>query len=103
MEFGILEVAITNATAVVLGVVGHGAVGKWWAKRYADKHQEATSLVSEVRAHGETKAEVAALRTRVDELEKERIEWDLEKVSMSDRITVLERLLLRHANPGHIE
>lgn len=95
MEFGILEVAITNLTAVILGVVGKGTFGRWWDRRYADSRAEAGDLVSEVRAHGETKAEVASLRIRVDELEKEREEWVLERASLSDRISVLEGLLLK--------
>jgi hypothetical protein len=95
MEFGILELAITNLTALLLGVIGKGTIGKWWNKRYADQHAAASDLVSEVRAHGETKSEVASLRIRVEELEKERAEWELEKASMSERISVLERLLLR--------
>jgi len=96
VEFGVLELAITNLTALLLGVIGKGTIGKWWNRRYSDRHAAAADLISEVRAHGETKSEVASLKTRVEELEKEREEWEVEKASMSGRITVLERLLLKH-------
>lgn len=98
------ELCVTGVASTIVGVIGKGALSKWLERRARTRAADASSLISEVRAHGETKAKVAALEQRVVELEnhdyeredrhkEEREEWARERDALAARIAILETLL----------
>lgn len=105
----ILEHVVNSAASVVVALGGRGAVGKWLSRRAENKEKKDEALVSEVRAHGITRAEKVLLEARVEELERkndeissllvrERVEWEKERVDFLARIEALEALVLKKSD-----
>lgn len=107
----VVEHIINSAASVSVALGGKGLIGKWLESRRESKEEASESLIVEVRAHGKTKEQVAALSARVAELERhndeqadqwqqERGLWERDRAALTKRVEVLERFILRTQTMG---